>query len=128
MTQTLDRPVRQPGPNHPLVLDDTSITVRVYAADTLLADRADAREVREADYPAVLYVDRNDIDMSKLTPSDRTSWCPYKGEATYFHVQRDDGTRLDNAVWTYETPFEHILGIQGRLGFYTNQVTVEPIV
>lgn len=79
-------------------------------------------ELREASYPAVAYLPRADVDMSRLEPSDHTSWCPYKGEATYFHLRAADGSLIENAVWTYETPFPAVVAIQGALAVYPNKV------
>ncbi len=127
MTNRNDRPVLQPGPDHPITLAANDIAVSVTAGETALASSAGAIELREHVYPPVLYVDRTGIDMSKLERSDRTSWCPYKGEANYFHITLEDGSRLENAVWTYETPFEAVADIKDRLGFYTDRVSVERV-
>ena len=122
-----DRPVLQPGPDHPITLTANDIAVSVKAGKNALASSARAIELREHVYPPVLYVDRDGIDMSKLERSDHTSWCPYKGEANYFHITLDNGSRLENAVWTYETPLEAVAAIQDRLGFYTDRVKVERV-
>lgn len=127
MTNRNDRPVLQPGPDHPITLAANDIAVSVTAGETALASPAGAIELREHVYPPVLYVDRTGIDMSKLERSGHTSWCPYKGEANYFHITLEDGSRLENAVWTYETPFEAVADIKDRLGFYTDRVTVERV-
>lgn len=127
MTDTQNHSALTPGPDHPIVIADSEIAVRVSAGPTELAASAGAVELREHVYPPVLYVDRSAIDMRKLERSDKTSWCPYKGEATYFHILLDDGTRLENAVWTYETPFEAVAQIHDRLGFYTDRVSVERV-
>ena len=127
MTNRNDRPVLQPGPDHPITLAANDIAVSVTAGETALASSASAIELREHVYPPVLYMDRAGIDMSKLERSDHTSWCPYKGEANYFHITLDDGSRLENAVWTYETPFEAVAAIKDQLGFYTDRVSVERV-
>lgn len=127
MTNRNDRPVLLPGPDHPITLAANDIAVSVSAGDTALASSAGAIELREHVYPPVLYVDRAGIDMSKLERSDHTSWCPYKGEANYFHITLEDGSRLENAVWTYEMPFEAVADIKDRLGFYTDRVSVERV-
>jgi uncharacterized protein (DUF427 family) len=124
MTTTTTRPVLQPGPDHTLVLEKTAISVRVAAGATVLAKTASALKLKEHVYPVALYIDRNDIDMSRLERSTHTSWCPYKGEANYFHIVGEDGQRYENAVWTYEAPFENLSRIKDRLAFYTDRVTV----
>lgn len=121
------RPVLQPGPEHPISISDSEISVTVSAAGGAVADTARALELREHVYPPVLYVERADIPAERLERSDHTSWCPYKGEANYFHLRLADGSRLDNAVWTYESPFDAVAAIKDRLGFYTDRVTVAPV-
>lgn len=127
MAERTDRPFLEPGPDHPISIAVDEIAVRVRAGREVIAEIAPALELREHVYPPVLYVDRAAIEPGRLENSDHTSWCPYKGEARYFHVVLDDGTRLDNAVWSYESPFEAVEQIRGRLGFYTDRVSVEAL-
>ena len=91
------------------------------ASETVLASRSHL-ELREATYPPVAYLPRSEVDMSRLEPSDHTSWCPYKGEATYFHLRTADGELIENAVWTYETPFPAVAAIEAALAVYPNKV------
>ena len=125
MSDNLDRPVLQPGPDHPITIAADEVAVRVCAGSTVLTETGSALELREHVYPPVLYVDRASIEPNRLESSKHTSWCPYKGEARYFHVVLDDGTRLENAAWSYETPFYAVSAIKDRLGFYTDRVSVE---
>ena len=127
MTTKSQRRVLTPGPDHTLAVDSKEIRVSVTAGATQLAENAGAAIVREHTYPAVLYVNRDDIDMASLERSNHTSWCPYKGLANYFHILSADGTKLENAVWTYEEPFEHIAIIRDRLGFYTDRVEISEL-
>ena len=127
MTTTSQQRVLTPGPEHTLAVDSGEIRVRVTAGKVKLAENASAAIVREHTYRAVLYVNRADIDMHKLERSTHTSWCPYKGLANYFHILNADGSRLENAVWTYEDPFNHIAIIRNRLGFYTDRVDITEI-
>lgn len=122
-----NRPVLQPGPEHPISVSTTPINVRVSAGGDLVAESAEAIELREHVYAPVLYVDRADLPADRLERSQTTSWCPYKGEANYFHLVLEDGTKLVDAVWTYESPFEAVAAIKDRLGFYPDLVTVAVI-
>lgn len=124
MTTTSQRRVLTPGPDHTLAVDSKERRVAVTTGAITLADNAGAVIVREHTYPPVLYVNRDDIDMTALERSNHTSWCPYKGLANYFHILGTDGTRLENAVWTYEEPFDHIATIRDGLGFYTDRVDI----
>jgi len=125
MTNTPDRPILQPGLDHPLELREIEGLVRIRVGDEELASEADALELREHSLAPVLYVRRCDIAPRFLQRSMQTSWCPYKGKASYFHVRLKDGSRLDNAVWSYESPFAHIAAIKDRLAFSPDKVTVE---
>lgn len=127
MTTTSQRRVLTPGPDHTLAVDAHEIRVSVTAGTTSLAENAGAAIVREHTYPDAFYVNRSDIDMKFLERSNHTTWCPYKGLANYFHVIGADNSRLENAVWTYESPFDHIAIIRDRLGFYTDRVDISKI-
>jgi uncharacterized protein (DUF427 family) len=122
-----NRRILTPGTEHTLALGPGPVLVDIKIDDQVLARGASAIELLEHTYSPVLYVDRKDVDMSALQRSDHTSWCPYKGEASYFHIVLTNGTRLENAVWTYENPFAHIEAIRDHLGFYADQVTLERV-
>src|ERR687890_912540 len=95
------RPVLTPGPTPPITIESNPNRVQVRASDALIADTANALTLREAGYPPVHYIPRADVDMAQLERSDHSTYCPYKGEAAYFHLAAlgDEGA---NAIWTYE--------------------------
>jgi uncharacterized protein (DUF427 family) len=75
------------------------------------------------------------VDWSALVPSKTTTFCPYKGQARYYHVEAaaatsggdekggdDDGVK--DAVWYYEYPTAESQAIQGRLCFYNEKFDV----
>ena len=82
----------------------------------MVADSAKALTLREAAYPAVLYIPRGDVDMSLLARTDHTTYCPYKGDCSYFSIT-SAGERGVNAVWTYEAPFDAVSPIADYLAF-----------
>ncbi|WP_417489006.1 DUF427 domain-containing protein [Maricaulis sp.] len=125
MTDNPDRPVLQPGIDHPLELRQIDQPVRISIGQERLAARAEALELREHVYPPVLYIRRIDIAPRFLQRPLQTSWCPYKGKASYFHIRLKDGTVLENAAWSYEGPFAHVAAIKDRLAFYPDKVSVE---
>jgi uncharacterized protein (DUF427 family) len=59
--------------------------------------------------------------MAQLARTDRTTYCPYKGDATYFSIPVG-GERAGNAVWTYETPYPAVADIKDHLAFYPDRV------
>ena len=90
----------------------------------MIADSTHALTLKEASYPAVQYIPRQDANMTLLSRTDRTTHCPYKGDASYFSVA-GGGKALENAVWTYETPFPAMAEISGHLAFYPDKVRIE---
>jgi uncharacterized protein (DUF427 family) len=115
-----------PGPDHPITITPNPKRVRVSAGGVVIADTARALTLQEASYPAVQYIPREDADMAVLSRNERTTHCPYKGDANYFNVTAN-GKSLDNAVWTYETPFPAMAQITGYLAFYPDKVTIEQV-
>jgi uncharacterized protein (DUF427 family) len=116
-----DRQMKTPGPDHPISVEANPSRVVVTVGGKVIADSRDALTLREASYPAVQYIPRRDVDMAALTPSKHTSYCPYKGEASYYDIPTG-GARSLNAVWTYETPFEAMAQIKDHLAFYPDRV------
>ena len=117
------RPVLTPSPNHQIAIKRNPNRIQVRAADTLIADTANALTLREANYPPVHYIPRADVDLGQLERSDHSTYCPYKGEAAYFHIAAlgDQGA---NAIWTYERPYEAVGEIVEYLAFYTSKVEI----
>lgn len=122
---TSDRPILQPGFDHPLELSEIDQRVRISVGEDELAAHAEALELREHTYPAVLYVRRSDIAPRFLQRSMHTSWCPYKGKASYFHIRLQGNKLLENAAWSYESPFAHTAAIKDRLAFHPDRVKIE---
>jgi uncharacterized protein (DUF427 family) len=114
------RTVLQPGPQHPITVAPAPVRVTVRAGGTPVADTSSALALQEASYPTVYYIPLADVRSDVLKPSDRTTYCPYKGDAAYFSVP--GGT---NAVWTYEAPYDAVSPIKDHLAFYPDRVTIE---
>ena len=110
--------------DHPITIAPIAARVRVIWRGRAIGDSRGALELREANYPPVVYVPRADMDMAALERTDRVTTCPYKGEANYYSIT-DGNTRDDNAVWTYETPKPGVAEIAGFLAFYPDKVEIE---
>jgi uncharacterized protein (DUF427 family) len=110
-----------PGPDHPISIEANPSRVVVTAGGSVIADTSNALTLREASYPAVQYIPRRDVDMAALVRSEHTTYCPYKGDASYYTIPAG-GDRSINAVWTYETPFEAMKQIKEYLAFYPDRV------
>jgi uncharacterized protein (DUF427 family) len=118
-----DRPIRIPGPDHPITIEDNPRRVGVTLDGRVLADSRNALTLREASYPAVQYIPRADVDMAALSRTDHTTYCPFKGDCSYYSLP-GDGERSLNAVWTYEAPFPAVAAIKDHLAFYPDRVEV----
>ncbi|MDP1865107.1 DUF427 domain-containing protein [Bradyrhizobium sp.] len=118
--------MKLPGPDHSITITANPKRVRVLAGGIVIADTTHALTLKEASYPAVQYVPRGDANMALLARSARVTHCPYKGDANYFSVSAG-GKTLENAIWTYETPFPAMAEISGHLAFYPDKVTIEEV-
>jgi len=118
--------MKLPGPDHPITIAANPKRVRVSADGVVIADTTQALTLKEASYPAVQYVPRTDANMELLARTDRVTHCPYKGDANYFSINAN-GKTLENAIWTYETPFPAMAEITGHLAFYRDRVKIEEL-
>jgi uncharacterized protein (DUF427 family) len=118
--------MRLPGPDHPITISANPRRIRVTAGDTMIAETSHALSLKEASYPAVQYVPRGDAKMELLKRTERVTHCPYKGDANYFSIAAD-GKTIENAIWTYETPFPAMAEISGYLAFYPDKVRIEEV-
>jgi uncharacterized protein (DUF427 family) len=116
-----DRPIMQPGPEHPITIVPHRGRVVVSVAGQVIADTRNALTLREASYPPVQYIPLGDVETSLLERTDNASYCPYKGDASYYSVPVG-GERSVNAVWTYEAPFVAVAEIEGHVAFYPDRV------
>src|ERR1700689_2387184 len=106
--------MKLPGPDHPITFDPAKGRVVVRFGGEVIADTAQALELRESAYPAVLYIPRADARMERYTRTAHSTHCPYKGDASYFDLAAA-GARASNAVWSYETPFPAMAAIKDHL-------------
>jgi uncharacterized protein (DUF427 family) len=116
-----DKPMKIPGPDHPISIDANPSRVVVTVGGLVVADTRDALTLREVSYPDVQYIPRRDVNMAALTRSEHTTYCPYKGDASYYSIPAG-GNRSVNAAWSYETPFEAMVQIKDYVAFYPNRV------
>ena len=118
--------MKLPGPDHPITISANPKKVRVTAGNTVIAETNRALILKEASYPAVQYLPRSDANMELLKRTERVTHCPYKGDASYFSIAAD-GKTIENAIWTYETPFPAMAEISGHLAFYPDKVKIEEV-
>lgn len=116
-----DRPVLEPGPDHPITVTQTLGRVVVTAGGKVVADTRAALTLQESTYPAVQYVPLADVDRSLLEPTSTETYCPYKGDATYYSIPAG-GEKAVDAVWEYREPRPAVADIKDHVAFYPNRV------
>jgi uncharacterized protein (DUF427 family) len=109
------------GGGHRVDVTTNRHRVRVIHLGVTVADTQAALTVSETGLPDAFYFPRADVNMARLERSAHTSRCPFKGDASYYHLLTEEGV-VENAVWTYETPIEAVQQIRGYLAFYTSKV------
>jgi uncharacterized protein (DUF427 family) len=117
----MTKPTRIPGPDHPITITASERRVVVSVAGRTIADSRSALVLREASYPAVFYIPRQDADMTLLERSDHATYCPYKGDCSYYSIPLG-GARSIDAVWSYEDPHAAVAAIRDHLAFYPDRV------
>ena len=115
------KPIKVPGPDHPITIERNPARIVVSVAGRIVADTREALTLREAAYPAVQYIPRKDVDMSLLERTTRATYCPYKGDCAYYSIPLG-GERSINAVWTYEVPYAAVAEIKDHVAFYPDRV------
>ncbi|MEV6347337.1 DUF427 domain-containing protein [Actinoplanes sp. NPDC051851] len=112
-----DRPRKYPGPDHPITVTPTGRRVVVTAGGKVVADTRAALSLQESTYPVAQYVPLTDVDQSLLERSSTTTYCPFKGEATYYSLPG-----AADAIWEYQDPYDAVAAIKGHVAFYPDRV------
>ena len=119
-----DRPVLEPTAAHPITVEPTGRHVVVRVNGEVVAETDAALTLREASYPAVQYIPLDDVVPGRLKCSDTATYCPFKGDASYYHLTTADGYTVEDAGWTYEAPYPAVAAIAGHLAFYPDKADV----
>ncbi|HEX7162131.1 MAG TPA: DUF427 domain-containing protein [Trebonia sp.] len=117
-----------PDATHPITIRPTGARVTVRVGGTVVAKTDSALSLAEASYPVVQYIPLSDVDQSLLERTTTQSYCPYKGDASYFTVNAPDGGTEADVIWTYEHPYPSVAEIAGHVAFYPDraEITVDP--
>jgi len=117
------KPVMIPSPDHPITIDATDAHVTVRAGGQVVADTTSSLTLQEAAYPAVLYIPMADVDTTLLESTSTETYCPFKGDASYFTITGGDEDLVD-ALWTYVDPHPAVAEIAGHVAFYPDRVEI----
>ena len=101
--------------------------VRITVAGKIIAESARALRPEEKGYPPVYYLPRDDADMSLLVRTNHYTYCPYKGDCTYYSIPVGE-TKSENAVWTYENLYDSVAKIKEYLAFYPSRVDAIEVI
>lgn len=113
-----------PSADHPLIITPTGKRVAVHVKGELVADTFNALTVSESNYPEVQYIPIADAVNQVLLRSNTSTYCPYKGYASYYSIKTAVGTVVEDAVWTYERPHPAASAIAGLLAFYPDRADI----
>jgi len=116
-----EKQIKIPGPDHPISIQHNPVRVVVSVAGRMIADTRNALTLREADYSPVQYIPREDVDFTQLEQTDHGTYCPYKGDCSYYSIPAG-GKKSVNAVWIYEDPYPAVAQIKEHVAFYPDRV------
>lgn len=108
----------QKKPDHKVALTPFIGNVQVILGDIIIAESAQAIKVTETNHGDCFYVPRTDVAMDQATMTETSSYCPFKGLASYYSF----GAATD-AAWSYEAPYDECVGLKDYLAFYPNRVS-----
>ena len=121
----IPRDARAPGyaraPGHRVAFVPRQVRVRVAAGATAIASTADVVALEESGYPTRYYLARAGVDMARLEKTGKTTYCPFKGLATYYVIHGPDG-EIGDAAWSYEQPYREAELVRDRLAFDASKV------
>jgi len=120
----MTRAVKVPDATHPITIRPTGSHVTVSVGGVKVAESDSALSLAEASYPVVQYIPVADVDQSLLVRTDSQTYCPYKGDASYYSVQTPDGRTETDVIWTYEQPYDAVAEIAGHVAFYANRAEI----
>lgn len=114
-------PGYQKNPQHRIATQPAGVRVQVKFEGEVIADTQDAIRLDEGSYAPVYYIPRKDVKMERFSRTTHSTYCPFKGHASYYSLV-SAGRTVENAVWTYEQPYDEVAVIKERLAFYPNKV------
>jgi len=113
--------IKRPGPDHQITIEVSPERIVVSVAGRVVADTQNALTLHETNYRPVHYIPLDDVDLSLLEATDYATYCPYKGDCSYYSIPAG-GEKSVNAVWTYRAPYPAVAEIIDHVAFYPDRV------
>lgn len=110
-------------PEHRITYTRFAGTVCATVGEEVVGESARALLCEETGHDPVFYLPMVDCAVDRLRPTVRKTRCPFKGEASHWTLALDGG-RVENAAWSYDTPYDEALAVEGHVAFYPDKVTV----
>lgn len=107
-------------PNYAVDIEPIKKTVTVTYKGTVIAKSNEALMIRETKHADVVYLPRSAMKSEYFTPTDHSTYCPFKGNANYWRLNLE-GVTEDNIVWSYEKPYEEVAPLKDYISFYPNR-------
>lgn len=117
----MDKKILIPDANHPINIEPNPNRITVVVDGKVIADTHHSLTLSEANYLPVQYIPRKDVNMALLQRTNNETYCPYKGNCSYFSIPTS-GEKSENAAWTYENPYPAVKAIKEYIAFYPNRV------
>jgi uncharacterized protein (DUF427 family) len=102
-------------------VEKTDRHLRVVFHGVTIAETRRALRVLETSHPPVYYIPPEDIRMRHLVELSESSWCEWKGGASYYDVVVE-GRRAERAAWTYHQPRAGYEAIKDHVAFYPGRM------
>jgi uncharacterized protein (DUF427 family) len=109
------------NPSHRVDIAPATVHVKVELGGETVAETRAAKRLDESNHGPVYYVPRGDVKTALLQKTEHTSYCPYKGHASYYTINAN-GRAAENAIWSYETPYDECAAITEHMAFYPGRV------
>ncbi|WP_444901174.1 DUF427 domain-containing protein [Microbulbifer sp. SSSA007] len=111
------------NPYHKVEISPLNRKVQIYSQGVTIASTDKALSVKESGLPEVFYIPFDDVKQKMLIESKTTSYCPFKGQASYWSIQVDSNN-ISDAAWQYKDPYDECRFLKGHIAFYSSKVDI----
>ena len=116
--------ILQKIPDYAVDIEPSEKQVTVSYDGKVIAQSNRALVIRETRHAEAIYLPRDDVQLARFKPTEHSTYCPFKGHASYWSLELGDGTTEDNVVWSYDSPYPEVADLKGYLSFYTDRTAI----